>query len=194
MPPVDDLQLETARLILRPPRLEDLDAWTEMMADEETARFIGGVAARPACWRQLMTMIGSWHAHGFAMFSVIEKARWTLARTCRPVAAGGMAGYRDRLVDRSRQLGEGATRSKPRSHRLIGQSTRSGGPTSSTRSHPRTSHRNASRRNSVRAIVVPASCHRRSRTQRSTSGARRARSGCVESDRSAQGDAERHRP
>ena len=78
MPVVDDLQLETPRLILRPPRLEDLDAWTEMMADEETARFIGGVAARPACWRQLMTMIGSWHAHGFAMFSVIEKAsgRW----------------------------------------------------------------------------------------------------------------------
>ena len=78
MPSVDDLRLETSRLILRPPRLEDLDAWTEMMADEETARFIGGIAARPACWRQLMTMIGAWHAHGFAMFSVIEKGsgRW----------------------------------------------------------------------------------------------------------------------
>ncbi len=78
MSSIEDLQLETPRLILRPPRLEDLDPWTEMMADEETARFIGGTAPRPACWRQLMTLIGSWHAHGFAMFSVIEKTtgRW----------------------------------------------------------------------------------------------------------------------
>lgn len=78
MPSCDDIRLETPRLVLRPPRLDDLDAWSEMMADEPTARFIGGVADRPVCWRQLMTMIGAWHAHGFAMFSVIEKAsgRW----------------------------------------------------------------------------------------------------------------------
>ena len=75
---IDDLQLETARLILRPPRVADLDAWTEMMADEATVRFIGGVAPRAICWRQLMTMIGAWYAQGFAMFSVIEKesGRW----------------------------------------------------------------------------------------------------------------------
>ena len=74
----DDIRIETPRLILRPPRLEDLDPWTVMMQDEPTARFIGGVMPRAACWRQLMTMIGSWHAHGFAMFSVIEKdtGRW----------------------------------------------------------------------------------------------------------------------
>jgi len=74
----EDLQLETSRLLLRPPRLEDLDPWTNMMADEPTARFIGGVAPRAVCWRQLMTLIGAWHAHGFAMFSVIEKdtGRW----------------------------------------------------------------------------------------------------------------------
>jgi RimJ/RimL family protein N-acetyltransferase len=74
----DDIRIETLRLLLRPPRVEDLDAWTEMMQDEPTARFIGGVMPRPICWRQLMTMVGSWHAHGFAMFSVIEKStgRW----------------------------------------------------------------------------------------------------------------------
>ena len=75
---IDSLQLETPRLILRPPRLEDLDALAEMMTDEPSARFIGGVMPRPVSWRALMTMIGSWHAHGFGMFSVIEKAsgRW----------------------------------------------------------------------------------------------------------------------
>ena len=74
----ETIRLETPRLILRPPRAEDLDAWTEMMLDEPTARFIGGVMPRPVCWRQLMTMIGAWHAQGFAMFSVIEQStgRW----------------------------------------------------------------------------------------------------------------------
>ena len=74
----DDLRIETPRLILRPPRADDLDGWTEMMTDELSARFIGGVASRSVCWRQLMAMIGAWHSHGFAMFSVIEKesGRW----------------------------------------------------------------------------------------------------------------------
>src|SRR5688572_2404971 len=78
MASLDDIRIETPRLILRPPRLEDLDGWSEMMADEETARFIGGVAPRAVCWRQLTMMIGAWHAYGFAMFSVIEKStgRW----------------------------------------------------------------------------------------------------------------------
>ena len=74
----DDLQIATPRLLLRVPRAADLDPWAEMMTDEEVARFIGGVTPRPVAWRALMTMIGAWHATGFAMFSVIEKAtgRW----------------------------------------------------------------------------------------------------------------------
>jgi RimJ/RimL family protein N-acetyltransferase len=72
------LQLETPRLLLRPPRLDDLDAWAEMMTDPVAARFIGGTMPRALSWRGVMTMIGSWHANGFAMFSVIEKStgRW----------------------------------------------------------------------------------------------------------------------
>jgi RimJ/RimL family protein N-acetyltransferase len=75
---IKDLRLETPRLVLRPPRYEDLDPWAAMMADPETARFIGGTQPRALTWRGLMTMIGAWHAQGFAMFSVIEKSsgRW----------------------------------------------------------------------------------------------------------------------
>ena len=75
---LDDLRIETARLILRVPRRDDLDPWAAMMADEEVARYIGGVMPRAVTWRAMMTMIGAWHACGFAMFSVIEKAtgRW----------------------------------------------------------------------------------------------------------------------
>ena len=73
-----NIQIETSRLILRLPRLEDLDPLSEMMADQETAKFIGGAMPRAVTWRVLMTLIGAWHAHGFAMFSVIEKSsgRW----------------------------------------------------------------------------------------------------------------------
>lgn len=75
---IENLQLETPRLLLRLPRTEDLDPWAELMADAEAARFIGGTAPRAVAWRALMTMIGAWHAQGFAMFSVIDKAtgRW----------------------------------------------------------------------------------------------------------------------
>lgn len=75
---LDSLQVETSRLILRVPRVDDLGPWAEMMADQEVAQYIGGAVPRAVSWRALMTMIGSWHAHGFAMFSVIEKStgRW----------------------------------------------------------------------------------------------------------------------
>lgn len=69
-----NIQIETPRLLLRLPRLEDLGPWAEMMADPEAAKFIGGVAPRSVTWRGLMTMIGSWQATGFGMFSVIEKS------------------------------------------------------------------------------------------------------------------------
>lgn len=70
--------LETTRLLLRPPRLEDFDAWAAFRADEEVARFIGGVEPRSLAWRGFAAMVGMWQLKGFAMFSVIEKAtgRW----------------------------------------------------------------------------------------------------------------------
>ena len=70
-------RLETERLILRVPALEDLDRWAEMMADETAARFIGGVAPKTFVWRMIMQMIGAWQVTGIAMFSVIEKATGT---------------------------------------------------------------------------------------------------------------------
>jgi len=70
--------LETERLVLRPPEIADLDAWAEMMADEETARFVGGAMPRESVFRVLATMTGHWALLGFGMFSVIEKSsgRW----------------------------------------------------------------------------------------------------------------------
>jgi len=67
--------LETPRLILRRPELEDLDRWAEMMSDADAARFIGGTAPKPVVWRQIMQVVGAWELTGVSMFSVIEKER-----------------------------------------------------------------------------------------------------------------------
>lgn len=69
--------LETARLILRPPVLEDFEPWVSLMAEPET-RFIGGPQHRAEVWRSMMFVAGSWSLQGYGMFSVIEKqtGRW----------------------------------------------------------------------------------------------------------------------
>lgn len=69
-----DIQLETSRLILRPPVREDFDGYAAMIADEQAARFIGGHVSRAAAWRKFLTMVGAWQIQGFAMFSVIERS------------------------------------------------------------------------------------------------------------------------
>ena len=65
--------LQTERLTLRPTAMEDFPRWAELMADPETARFIGGVQAPAATWRAMMSMAGAWSLTGVAMFSVIER-------------------------------------------------------------------------------------------------------------------------
>jgi len=67
-------RLETDRLILRVPCGADLDTWAALLADEDSARFIGGPMPRAAAWRAMATTAGSWVVKGFGMFSVVEKA------------------------------------------------------------------------------------------------------------------------
>ena len=73
-PDLDTLRLETPRLILRPLRMEDFDAWAAMHDDEITMKYIGGRMPRATAWRMFMCMCGAWAMTGVAMFSVIEKA------------------------------------------------------------------------------------------------------------------------
>lgn len=74
----DDLRIDTARLILRPTRYEDFNAWAEFMADADSTRYLGGIQPRSVAWRTMMTMAGAWYLQHPSMFSVIEKAsgRW----------------------------------------------------------------------------------------------------------------------
>jgi RimJ/RimL family protein N-acetyltransferase len=65
--------IETERLLLRLPTLDDLGRWTEMMADPVASRYIGGVVPPAIAWRILMQVRGAWALTGTSMFSVIEK-------------------------------------------------------------------------------------------------------------------------
>jgi RimJ/RimL family protein N-acetyltransferase len=59
---------------LRPPRLEDFEAYAAFAADAEAARFIGGAQPRNMAWRSFMTQAGAWHLQGISMFSVLSKS------------------------------------------------------------------------------------------------------------------------
>lgn len=71
---VHDIRIETARLILRLPRLEDFGGYAELLGDEEAARYIGGPLVRAAAWRKFLQQPGAWLVQGFGMFSVIDRA------------------------------------------------------------------------------------------------------------------------
>ncbi len=75
---IPDIRLETPRLILRPPRLDDFDDWAAFMDAGDYLRYIGGPQPRSVAWRGLMSVIGSWAAYGYGFFSVYEKTsgRW----------------------------------------------------------------------------------------------------------------------
>lgn len=70
--------LQTARLVLRPPSLEDAEPLAAMYADPDVARFIGGLQPPEMVWRMLRAIAGAWALDGFGMFSVIEResGRW----------------------------------------------------------------------------------------------------------------------
>jgi RimJ/RimL family protein N-acetyltransferase len=75
---LDGPHIETDRLLLRPPRMEDFADWAAAMTDPETTRFIGGVQAASEAWRGLMSVAGAWALTGVSFFSVIERSsgRW----------------------------------------------------------------------------------------------------------------------
>lgn len=66
--------LETPRLILRGPVLEDFPAYAAMWADPEVTRFIGGVpVTEEDAWSRFLRAVGQWAMLGFGFWSVIER-------------------------------------------------------------------------------------------------------------------------
>ena len=70
--------LETERLILRAPVAEDFEPWAAFCADEEAARFLGGVQGRTGAWRIMTTWGGAWPGGVFLLVWVVDNSsgRW----------------------------------------------------------------------------------------------------------------------
>jgi RimJ/RimL family protein N-acetyltransferase len=67
--------IETVRLILRPHRLDDFDAYVAMWADPVVTRFIGGrPRTREESWIRFLRHPGMWSLIGYGFWAVEEKA------------------------------------------------------------------------------------------------------------------------
>ncbi len=69
--------LETERLILRDWRESDHALVTEIYADEDHARYIGGAVSEDRAWRVLSNFIGHKVLRGYSLFAIEEKATGT---------------------------------------------------------------------------------------------------------------------
>ncbi|MGR3379006.1 GNAT family N-acetyltransferase [Salipiger abyssi] len=61
--------IETDRLILRAPRLEDLDPLCGFYADERS-HFVGGPLDRGGVWRVLLRIAGHWQIRGYGVWHI----------------------------------------------------------------------------------------------------------------------------
>ena len=65
--------LHTERLLLRPPKARDYDAFVRFFADARQAEHVGGVKDPEQCWRLLASYIGHWSMKGYGYMAVEER-------------------------------------------------------------------------------------------------------------------------
>ena len=66
-------EVYTDRLILRAPRIEDLEHITAFFQTERS-RHVGGPRSANECWRSLSNSIGHWYLNGYGMWAMHHKA------------------------------------------------------------------------------------------------------------------------
>lgn len=67
------MQIETPRLILRPPIKDDFEAWALMEADESVKANSGAVQDQRESWNQLLAIVGHWSIMGWGALCAVEK-------------------------------------------------------------------------------------------------------------------------
>ena len=75
--------LETERLFLRPPTLEDFPRWADFMSDPETTRFIGGVQSKHEVWRAMASVAGRL---GYAFRTPYAATQWAVIGLMKSLA------------------------------------------------------------------------------------------------------------
>ncbi|HYO57835.1 GNAT family N-acetyltransferase [Archangium sp.] len=95
MPAIVIPAIDTERLTLRGPRLEDFEEAFAMWGDPEVTRYIGGKpSTREEMWARLLRYVGHWGLMGFGFWVVREKS------TGRFVGEVGLGDFR-RVIEPS---------------------------------------------------------------------------------------------
>jgi RimJ/RimL family protein N-acetyltransferase len=92
---IDIPTLPTERLILRPFRDDDLDAYAEICADPEVMRYLGEgqPLSRAEAWRQMAFIVGHWQLKGFGLWAVEEQASGALIGRAGLLQPEGWPGF-----------------------------------------------------------------------------------------------------
>ncbi|HKB65515.1 MAG TPA: GNAT family N-acetyltransferase [Pyrinomonadaceae bacterium] len=91
---MNEVTLETERLILRMWRNADFEEYAELCADPEVMRFLGGkVFDRTEAWRQMASMIGHWYLRDYGVWAVEEKDSGRLAGRIGCINPEGWPGF-----------------------------------------------------------------------------------------------------
>ena len=70
---MNEVRLESERLLLRWFREDDFADYVEIAADEEVMKHIGGKQTPFEAWRAMSSHIGHWYFRGYGVFAVEEK-------------------------------------------------------------------------------------------------------------------------
>lgn len=65
--------VETPRLLIKTPILDDLENWYVLHSDEDVMEYMGGVQSKSVIQEWLQSDILHYHKHGFTMGSVFKK-------------------------------------------------------------------------------------------------------------------------
>lgn len=91
---MNEVRLETERLVMRMWRESDFEEYAELCADPEVMRFLGGkVFDRTEAWRQMASMIGHWYLRGYGIWAVEEKESGRLAGRIGCINPEGWPGF-----------------------------------------------------------------------------------------------------
>lgn len=67
-------ELETARLNLRAPIMEDFPAYADTLMDPERSKYIDGPYTRDGAWKDFCWVTAGWSLQGFGGWSVVDRA------------------------------------------------------------------------------------------------------------------------
>ena len=67
------IEQETQRLLLRQWKADDFETFAGYYANEQTAKYVGGVSDRDQSWRRMASLIGHWALKGYGYWAVEEK-------------------------------------------------------------------------------------------------------------------------